>query len=218
VAGDHARAPGGGADQRLDQLGGVRVEVGGGLVEQQQLGVVEDRARDRRALDHPARVGVHRVVGARGQADGLQQLVDPRGGRAVQPRVEGEVLARGQVAVQQRGVTQEADVAADRPAGVGQLVAQDPRRAAVGAQQRGQHAQQRGLAGAVGAEDDQRGAGVEREADAGEGLAVAVAPRQAVELNGWCCHGRAGAYGLRAPARAPPRGTAARRPSGCRGS
>ena len=44
--------------------GGARVEVGGRLVEQQQLGVVQDRAGDRGALDHPARVGVDRVVAA----------------------------------------------------------------------------------------------------------------------------------------------------------
>ena len=124
VAGDHARAARRRADQRLDQLGGVRVEVGGRLVEQQQLGVVQDRAGDRGALDHPARVGVDRVVGAAAQADGVQQLLDARVRRAVQAGVEAQVLARGEVAVEQRRVAEEADPAADRPALVGQLVAE----------------------------------------------------------------------------------------------
>ena len=44
------------ADERLEQLGRGGVEVGARLVEQQQLGVVQDRAADRDALHHAARV------------------------------------------------------------------------------------------------------------------------------------------------------------------
>ena len=100
-----------------------------------------------------------------------------------------------------------------------EVVAEDRCLAAVRPEQRGEHAQQRRLARAVGAEDDQRRAGLHGQRDVGERRAVAVAARQSVQLNGWGgWHLRAGAYGLRAPGRVRPRGTARRRPSGCRGS
>ncbi len=47
--------PGAGADQRPGQLAALGVEVGVGLVEQQQLGLVQDAAADRQALAHPGR-------------------------------------------------------------------------------------------------------------------------------------------------------------------
>ena len=67
-----------GADERLDELGRRGVEVGARLVEEQHLGVVQHGAADGQALDHAARVGVDLVVGARGQPDALEQLVDAR--------------------------------------------------------------------------------------------------------------------------------------------
>ena len=54
VARQHAGDAGGPSDQRLDQLGGARVEVGARLVEQQELGPVEHRSADGEALKHPA--------------------------------------------------------------------------------------------------------------------------------------------------------------------
>ena len=100
-----------------------------------------------------------RVVGPHGQADLLEQLVDARGVDPVQARVEAQVLARAEVAVEQRLVAEQADAAAHGPALAGQLVPEHARAAGVRAQERGQHAQQRRLAGAVGAEDDERRAG-----------------------------------------------------------
>ena len=54
VAGHDARAPARRPDERLDQLGRGRIEVGARLVEQQHLGVVQHRAADGQALHHPA--------------------------------------------------------------------------------------------------------------------------------------------------------------------
>ena len=73
-AGPARRAP----DERLEQRGGGRVEVGERLVEEQQLGVVQHRARGRDALDHPARQDGDRVVRPRRHPDGLEDLVDAR--------------------------------------------------------------------------------------------------------------------------------------------
>ena len=76
----------------------------------------------------------------------------------VQPRVEAQVLARGQVAVEQRLVGEQPDPPAHRPALARQRAPEHARLAGVRAQQRGEHPQQRRLAGAVGAEHRQRGA------------------------------------------------------------
>ena len=103
-------------DERLDERGGGRVEVGARLVEQEQLGVVQDRAGHRQPLDHPARERVDGVVGAAAQADGVQELADARGGDVVQARVEAQVLARAEVAVEQRVVPEQPDAPAHRPA------------------------------------------------------------------------------------------------------
>jgi hypothetical protein len=120
VARDDARAPAAGADERLDELGRRRVEVGARLVEQQHLGVVQHGAAHGQALDHPARVGVDLVVGARGSPtrSSSSRALERH---AVQARVEGEVLAPAEVAVEQRRVAEQPDRARARPS---------PRRAA----------------------------------------------------------------------------------------
>ena len=156
VARDDPRAPARGADERLDELGRRRVEVGARLVEQQHLGVVQHGAADGQALDHAARVGVDLVVGARREPDALEQLPRALERHAVQARVEGEVLAPAEVAVEQRRVAEQPDAPAHGPALVGQRVAEHARGAGVRAQQRREHAQQRRLARPVGAEDHER--------------------------------------------------------------
>ena len=73
--------------------------------------------------------------------------------------MEAQVLAAAEVAVEQRFVAEVADLAAQLPGFVGELAAEHADLAAGGAQQRREDPQQRRLAGAVGAEDDQRVAG-----------------------------------------------------------
>ena len=55
VGDDDARTAGRRADQPPHQLAALGVEIGVGLVEQQQLGLVQDAAADRQALPHPRR-------------------------------------------------------------------------------------------------------------------------------------------------------------------
>ncbi len=64
VGDDDAGAALAGADQGLGQLAPLGVEVGVGLVEQQQLGLVQDAAADREALAHPGGEIADAVVGA----------------------------------------------------------------------------------------------------------------------------------------------------------
>ena len=102
---------------------------------------------------------------ARGvEADLGQQLLDPRLADAVQARVEAQVLARAEVAVEQRRVAEQAERARGPPSRRAAARRRGPRRPGVRAQQRGEHAQQRRLARAVGAEDDERRARGQRRA------------------------------------------------------
>ena len=85
-------------------------------------GLVQDGAADREALDHPARERAQRLVGARAPSRPRSSSSSTRAARhAVQPRVEAQVLARRQLAVEQRLVREQPDPPAHRPALVGQL-------------------------------------------------------------------------------------------------
>jgi hypothetical protein len=100
----------------------------------------------------------------------------------VQLGVVAQVLAAGQLAVEQRVVAQVADPPARRPRVVRQLVAQHPRHAGVRPQQRRQHAQQRRLPGAVGAQHRQRLPSLQPHRHPGQRHPLAVAALDAVEL------------------------------------
>ena len=64
------------------QVAGLRVEAGRRLVEEQHVGLVDQRAGDRQAPLHAARQRLDLVVGALGQLGELEQLV----GAAARPR------------------------------------------------------------------------------------------------------------------------------------
>jgi hypothetical protein len=53
------------------------VQAGGGLVEEEHAGPVHERHGDVQAPLHPARVRAPDAVGGLGQAEAVQQLVDP---------------------------------------------------------------------------------------------------------------------------------------------
>ena len=63
------------ADQVDDVAGGGRVEARRRLVEEQHVGVVEERPRQREPLALPGRGALHGEVGAVGHAEPLEQLV-----------------------------------------------------------------------------------------------------------------------------------------------
>ena len=87
-----------------DHVPRLRVEPGRRLVEQQQVGVVDQRAGDREPPLHAARERLDLVAGALGQLDEVEQLVDPR--LQLAPRepevaaVDEQVLADGQLDVE----------------------------------------------------------------------------------------------------------------------
>src|SRR5207342_2123136 len=91
-------------EHRARELAPTGVEVGVGLVEQQQLGLVQEAAADRQPLAHAGRELDDALVGASLDAGGGEDGGDPRLGRvplhAVQACLEAQVLASAEVAVE----------------------------------------------------------------------------------------------------------------------
>ena len=148
-------------DERVEDVHRVRVEARVRLVEEDHLGLVQQRAGDREPLEHAARERAHQVEPAVVELDGREQLVDAvlRVVDAVQVGEELEVLLGGEVGVEQRVVADEADALAQLDRVLDHVEADDLRRALRGAGERREHLEQRRLAGAVRAEDRQEGLG-----------------------------------------------------------
>jgi hypothetical protein len=171
----------------VHQLAPLGVEVGVGLVEQQQIGLVQNAAADGEPLPHPGRKVGNPVLGAPLHADGFEQSRDPcLGGRRrdpVQAGVEAQVLSAAQVPVEKSVVSEQADPASDLPGIAREGSVEYPRLAVARSQQGGEDAQQGRLAGAVGTQHQERFSPPEREVDAGQGGALAVVPSQAAQLD-----------------------------------
>ena len=105
------RAP---ASSRSSSAAPLVVERGERLVEDEQLGVVEQRPAEREPLRHPARERRDALVARLPEAEALEQHADPLAPlrHAVEPAVEVEVLERGQLAVDERLVPEEAELRA----------------------------------------------------------------------------------------------------------
>ena len=101
------------AEQVAHPADAGRVEAVGRLVEDQHLGVADQRGRDAEPLAHAERVVAHPAAGlGRGQADQVEHLVDPGGRQAHGALRDGEDLAAGAAGVLGRGVEQDADLEA----------------------------------------------------------------------------------------------------------
>ena len=142
---------------QLEALLGV--EPGGGLVEQQQLGLAEQGGRQGDPLPHAARQGPDLLVHPVGQADGLQHpgalaSSPPAVGVLLEDRDVVDELEGREGAVELGRLGQVAEPTADLDALVGDrgVAAEQPQRALVGGQHGAEHAEQRGLARPVGPE------------------------------------------------------------------
>jgi len=128
----------------------LRVEAVGGLVEDQDLGVAEQRVGEPEALAHAERVLADPSPGRRlVEADEFQQRVDALRRHAHGLGGDGKRLAAAAAGVLRRRVEQDPDA----PAGVGQVAvapAEDPGRAAVGLRQADEHPHRRRLPAPLG--------------------------------------------------------------------
>ena len=140
-----------GADRLPRGAPGDGIEAGGGLVEEDELRVADQREREVQAADLPARERPRARVGLLAQADEVDDLV-----RLARARVEGaevgDRLADAERAVHPRGLQDDPDPRAQRDRPLARVLPEDgdvPRRARPVALE---DLHRRGLARAVGAE------------------------------------------------------------------
>ena len=207
------------ADQLSEQGARRGIEPGVRLVEQPERGTAGQQRGER----DPATLAGRQPAGRRGaqatgQAEALERLVGALHGQAEGAYGELDVLRRAELVVERGGMPQEPDVAAHRGVIRGEVDPEDggfPRR---DRQQPGAGTQQAGLAGAVGADDDDDLTLVEREIDPGKGREAAGECDRGTKVDdrghGLPHHGRGGGYQGSKRGQARPRAAQRPRPGG----
>ena len=167
------------SSQTVSRLAGSR--PGGRLVEEQDLGLVDERRREVQAALHPAGVALDAAVGGVLELDEREQLL-ARARRACARRARTAGPA-GRAARARSGAGRgpascsATPILLARAVGVaGDVDAGDARAAGGDRQQRGEHPHGRRLAGAVGPEEAEDLAGVDVEVDAAHRLDVPSRP------------------------------------------
>ena len=172
------------ADQVPDVEAAARVKAGRRLVEEHHGRRDDHRRGEVEAAAHAAGVGARRAVGGVGEAEALEQLGRARSRRRAREPVQApdhlEVLAPGQQAVDGGVLPGEPDLPA-QPLGVAHDVEPgDLGAPAVGLEQRREDPHRGRLAGAVGAEQAEDGAGLDLEVEAVERARLAEALDEAL--------------------------------------
>ena len=154
-------------DHALELALHQRVQATRGLVEDEHVGIVHE------GLDH-----AHLLLVAAGEVVQVTAEVEVEPlGEARDRRVEveaphargvAEVLASGEIPVQRERAGKVADAGAQGGRRLGHVLAEDGRAAAADAQQAHEHADRRGLAGTVGAEEAEHLARLDVEGDVGD--------------------------------------------------
>ena len=165
----------------------ARVQAVGRLVEQEELGVVEQRNGDAEPLLHPHRVSGDAVACPIAQAHQFEKLFDAGlshgpTGRAHDP----QVFARREVRVERRRFDQGAHVVEDVAPRTVEALAEERDRARVGADEPGQQAHRRRLAGAVGSQETVDHAARDFQVETGQGRLPAVRLLKTAGRKGQC--------------------------------
>ena len=175
-------------------VAGLRVEAGGRLVEQQQVGVVDQAAGDREAALHAAGQVLDLRLRLLGDLRELQQLLRAlaAGGTvdAEVAAVDVEVVEHVELVVERVLLRAHAEPATDRRAVGGGVHAEDPQLAGAHRAHRRDHPHRARLAGTVGAEEAERLATAHLHVDALDGLEVAERLAQSPCRDHGFCHRR----------------------------
>src|SRR5256714_1638808 len=135
----------------------LRVEAGGRLVEEDDLRLVDDAERHVDPAALAARVGLALAVGELGELEASDrargEFPGPGLGDPVEPGLQDQLLACGHGVPRAQSLGHVADPAADLTGGAAEVGTRDGGLPAVRHDQRGEHPQGGGLAGAVGAEE-----------------------------------------------------------------
>ncbi len=160
-----------------DRLAADRVEAGGGLVQEEDPRLVDERGSEVEPALHAARVGADPAVRGVVESDPGEQsfgaLLALGARQSVKRRLEADQLTPGHQGIERRFLERDADRLADL-AGLGDdVVAGDLRGAAGGAKKRREHPDRGRLAGAVRAQEGVDLAFGDVEVDAADGLYAA---------------------------------------------
>ena len=166
---------------------GLRIQAGRRLVQEQDLGLVDQRPGDGEAALHAARQRLDLVIGPLGQLHEVQQprraLGDDGPRQAEVPAVDQEVLPDGQLHVQGVLLRHDAEPGPDRRAVGHRVHAQDRQLAPARRRDAADHPHGRGLAGAVRAEEAERLTPPELEIDPVHGGEITEPLGQVVSAN-----------------------------------
>ena len=185
VAGhEHRAAPRGlGAEQVAHPADAGRVEPVGGLVENEHLGVAQQRGCDREALAHSHRVALDAAVRRCREPDPVQHLVHARVGMAPGGGQHAQVVAAAAARVEARVLEHHPDLSA-RMRKVLVAPSVEGSAARVGMDQAEEHAQGRALARPVGAQEPRDPSRLHLEREVGHGIHLAEALGEPVDLHG----------------------------------
>ena len=172
------------AEQAEEGVAHQRIEAAGRLVEDQQLRLVLERERDPDHLPHAGRVAL-RPSSERGarEAEAIERLVAPFRRPLFEAGKKGERLLAGQAGGQREIAGQEAEATAQLAAALPHRDSEHGGAAAIGPEQVEQHADCRGLAGAVGAEETEDFAAPDREIDVADAGAAPPIERERVRFD-----------------------------------
>jgi hypothetical protein len=152
-----------------DDVPRLRVEAGRGLVEDEDLGLVDEAAGDREAPLHAARQRVDHVVGALGELHEVEQLIGPLGDElAPEPEVapvHQQVLADGELGVERVFLRDHAETGPDRGAVAHGVTAENGKLTLRRRRDAAEHAHRGGLSGAVRAKEAKSLTGEQIEID-----------------------------------------------------
>jgi hypothetical protein len=165
-----------------------RVDPRGGLVEDQDLRLVDHRHGQRQALANAQRQALGEHVHDRAEVEAAGHLgdagIDPRGRHVEQPGVQHQVLPYRQLAIQGKGLGHVANPLARGHVARVDRLAEQQGLAGAGRQQAGEHLHGGALAAAVGAEEAEDLAAADAERHRVDRDEVAEAHGQALGLDG----------------------------------
>ena len=176
------------------------VDARGRLVEHDDRGLVYQGLRHQHAALHPARQRAHVDVGLRREVEVVHHLVDPAvvAADAEIPGLQAQRLAHGEERVEHQFLRHHPEQPARAAVVPGDVRAENAYRAGIGPCQARDHIDQRGLARAVGAEQAEELALLDREAHSGERAQPAIALLELQYFYGFQCGAAAsGATGSR---------------------
>ncbi len=143
-----------------DDVPGLRVEAGGGLVQDEDVRVVDEAPGDGQAALHPARQRVDLVPGPLGELDEVEQLVGPLvdqlARQAEVASVDQHVLPHGELVVERVLLGNDPEAGADRRPIFHRVTTEDAKITTCRRRYAAEHAHGGGLPGPVRAEEAER--------------------------------------------------------------